>query len=115
MKFVDLLGKELNVGDIVANATSCTGKGCLRRSILKRKYEENDRGGFDVKSLTIDKHWRGNYYVSCGNTSIGTIYNLYERYEHITLDVIRLGSLEEAFLPEEIELIKNSNIKINYE
>ena len=112
MKFIDLLGKELNVGDIVVNATKCTDSAHLRRSILKRKYEDHSytsHYGFDVKSIIVS---RGGW-VSCGNTSIGDYHN--KKTEVVKLDVIRLGKLEEAFLPEEIELIKKHNVKVDYE
>jgi len=129
MKFVDLLGREIKVNDIVANATSCTSHGYLRRSIVKRVYNRTSYTwgyvGLEIKSLTIGDKWGwkdGKYQkiaksVSTGNTGRGTTYDIKTQQlpEVVELDVIRLGTLEEAFTPEELQILKSSNTKLNYE
>lgn len=131
MVITDILGRELKVGDIVANATKCTSTAYLRRSIIKKRYDyiRYDKYryiGFDIKSLIIGDRWgwnNGKYEklskkVICGNTSEGNSFTITPEGNlptHLKLNVIRLGSLEEAFTPEEIEILKQSNTKLNYE
>ena len=69
MKYLDVFGQEIKVGDFVAYATSCTSTGYLRRGIVTREIDETHNTkyrppyktvGLQLKSINpaLDQsHW----------------------------------------------------------
>lgn len=133
IKMIDLLDRELNVGDYVAYATSCTSTGYLRRGIItkiyksKRYYDNSIVYHIQLKSINIsnktiwpvDENGRRIYDYSkityktvakVGCTSMSLQPDKINK-----LRVIKLGTYEDAFTSEERETISNHKYLItNY-
>lgn len=96
---VDILNRELEVGDFVAYATSCTSHGKLRRGVITKINEKN----ISVKSFVISERYKwksSSYKIYKTVTCAGTVRR--------GIDLIKLGSsLEDAFTEDEIKLIKS--------
>jgi hypothetical protein len=132
MKVVDLLGNEIKVNDIVTHATKCTNSAYLRRSIVKSITRDRiSKDTFDytvaLKSITVDKghrwKWIENAYikvpnetfVTFGSTSQSIYVSKDTPVDTIEFKGIRLGTLEQAYTSEEVEAIKKTSTKLNYE
>jgi len=131
MKVVDLLGNEIKVNDIVTHATKCTSSAYLRRSIVKSITSEKTYRGDNtiykvaLKSITVTKARKWNRelrnlgpeetFVTFGSPTQSTYVSKDTPVDTFKFQGIRLGTLEQAYTPEEVEAIKKTSTKLNYE
>lgn len=141
-KVTDIVGNELQPGDFVVFATSCTATGKLRRGIFQgvNKYKRWGNlytvAGFKSVCLRQHSYWKDNDYTSpnreilsktvltTGSSSVRVNgYGKPQDSPVIKLDCVRISDLELLFSPEEIEFmttttrfLKNSetNEKVSY-
>lgn len=127
IKFVDIIGNEVKPGEFVANAVKYIDSGVLRKCLFRGVSEipnpywwdekNKDRKYFKAvfKSFIIDTYrWgdnNGMQYVTSGNSS--TLLEISPDQTIYKLKVVRLGTLEQTFTPEEIKIIQMSKFKLN--
>ena len=133
-KVSDLVGNELQPGDFVVYATSCTSSGKLRRGIFHGVNTYNRYGnGYTVaefKSICLRqrRYWKDNDYTSANRRTEVTTGSSSQHVRAddkpiIKLKCVRISDFELLFSPEEIQsmttttrFLKNSetNEKVSY-
>lgn len=122
MEVFDILGRKIEEGDYIINATSCTSSGYLRRSLVKSievanvwSYDQTPTYKINVKSISLKHQWgkleNGKYgYLPDLKVVRGNTYITFKESQKI--DVYLLGKFDDAFTLEERQIIKKTKTKI---